>query len=221
MYTIALADDHAPTLKRFADYFNNLQGYNTIVEAVNGHDLILKIKSLQQLPDIVFIDINMPVIDGIAVTYYLRVHYPSIKLVGLSNYGGETSLRGMLLSGADGFIMKALAETVLQEAVKIIMSNKIFIDKRMEVDPQQVKFFLRKRKQREMSKPDLTDREITFLILSATSLTYGQIGETMYVEHKTIQTYFSRVSKKFNISNRQALTIYSLQNGLASIADYK
>src|ERR1019366_1825695 len=154
MYTIALADDHAPTLKRFADFFKNLPEYTTVVEAVNGHDLILKIKSLQQLPDIVFIDINMPVIDGVAVTYYLRVHYPSIKLIGLSNFVDETSLRGMLLSGADGFIIKALAETVLQEAVKTIMSNKIFIDKRMEVDPQQVTFFLQKRKQREMSKPD-------------------------------------------------------------------
>lgn len=223
MYTIALADDHAPTLKRFADYFNNLQGYNTIVEAVNGHDLILKIKSLQQLPDIVFIDINMPVIDGVAVTYYLRVHYPSIKLIGLSNFVDETSLRGMLLSGADGFIIKALAETVLQEAVEIIMSNKIFIDTRIEIDPQKVKFILhtkKERKNRIENEFDLTEREITFLILNATSLTYGQIAETMYVEHKTIQTYFSRVSKKFNISNRQALTLFSLQYGLAIIANY-
>ena len=221
MYTIALADDHALTLKRFADFFKNLPEYTTVVEAVNGHDLILKIKSLQQLPDIVLIDINMPVIDGIAVTHYLRVHYPSVKLIGLSNYVDENSLRDMLLSGADGFVMKALAETVLQEAAETVMNNKVFIDKRMEVDPQQVKAFLKKRKQREIAKPDLTDREITFLILNATSLTYDQIGETMYVETKTVHTYFSRVSKKFNIKNRQALTIYSLQNGLASIADYK
>lgn len=221
MYSIALADDHAPTLKRFVDFFKNLQGYTTVVEAVNGHDLILKINYLKQLPDIVLIDINMPVIDGIAVTHYLRVQYPSIKLIGLSNHVDENCLRDMLLSGADGFVMKALAENVLQGAAETVMNNKIFIDKRMEVDQQQVTTFLQKRKQREINKPDLTDREITFLILSATSLTYAQIAEIMFVERKTVQTYNDRVSKKFNINGRQALTIYSLQNGLAAIADYK
>lgn len=221
MYTIALADDHLPTLKRFADYFKNLQGYHTVIEAVNGHDLILKINCLKQLPDIVLIDINMPVIDGIAVTYYLRIHYPSIKLIGLSNYGDENSLRDMLLSGADGFIMKALAETFLQEAVEIVMSNKMFIDQRMKVDQQQVTLTLSKRKERIESEFDLTKRERTFLILNATTLTYGQIAETMFVERKTIQTYYDRISKKLNINSRQSLTLFSLQNGLATIADYK
>jgi DNA-binding NarL/FixJ family response regulator len=227
MYTIALADDHALTLKRFADFFKNLPEYTTVVEAVNGHDLILKIKCLEQLPDIVLIDINMPVIDGVAVTHYLRVYYPSIKLIGLSNYGDENSLRDMLISGANGFVMKALSETILQEAVEAVITNKKYIDQRMEIDEQQVKYILYQQKERKerikriKNEFGLTEREITFLILSATSLTYEQIGETMYVEHKTIHTYFSRVSKKFNISNRQALTIYSLQNGLAAIADYK
>jgi DNA-binding NarL/FixJ family response regulator len=227
MYTIALADDHAPTLKRFADFFKNLPEYTTVVEAVNGHDLILKIKCLEQLPDIVLIDINMPVIDGVAVTHYLRVYYPSIKLIGLSNYGDENSLRDMLLSGANGFVMKALSETILQEAVEAVMNNKVFIDKRMGIDQQQVKFILHKQKEKKerikriKNEFGLTDRELAFIILNATTLSYGQIAETMYVETKTVHTYFSRASKKFNISNRQALTIYSLQNGLASIADYK
>jgi DNA-binding NarL/FixJ family response regulator len=120
-----------------------------------------------------------------------------------------------------------LSETILQEAVEAVVTNKKYIDQRMEIDEQQVKCILYQQKERKerikriKNEFGLTDREITFLILNATSLTYDQIGETMYVETKTVHTYFSRASKKFNISNRQALTIYSLQNGLASIADYK
>jgi len=224
MYTIALAEDHAPTLKRFANYFKGLQEYDTVVEAVNGHDLILKMNSLQQIPDVVLIDINMPIMDGVALTYYLRVHYPDIKLIGFSNYFDENSLKDMLLSGADGFVMKALAETVLQKAVETVMSNKIFIDDRMEIDQQKVKFILQTKKERIKKKEnqfDLTDRERTFLILNATVLTYGQIAVVMIVEHKTIQTYCDRVSKKLNLNGRQALTLFALQNGLAALANYK
>lgn len=223
MYTIALADDHIPTLKRFANYFKRLQEYTIVVEAVNGHDLILQINCLEQLPDMIFIDINMPVMDGIAVTYYFHIHYPSIKLIGLSNYGDENSLRNMLLSGADGFVMKALAENILPKAVETVMSNKIFIDNRMEIDEQKVKSFLHTKKERIKkieNKFDLTERERTFIVLNATTLSYGQIGEIMFVETNTVQTYYTRVSKKLEINSRQSLTLYSLQNGLASIAEF-
>lgn len=220
MITIALAEDYLPTLKRFADYFKKLDGFKVIIEAVNGHDLILKINASEQLPDIVLIDINMPVIDGVAVTYYLKVHYPSVKLIGLSNLSDEDSLKSILLSGADGFVMKALAENVLSEAVTTVMNKKIFIDKRMEPDEQQLYFILNKRKERIENNFGLTERERTFIILNATTLSYEQIAATMSVENKTVQTYFDRISKKLNINNRQALTVFSLQNGLAAIANY-
>ncbi|OIR00665.1 transcriptional regulatory protein DevR (DosR) [mine drainage metagenome] len=220
MITIALAEDHQPTLKRFADYFKYMEGFEVVAEAVNGHDLILKINALQQLPDIVLIDINMPVIDGVAVTYYLKIHYPSVKLIGLSNLSDEDSLKSILLSGADGFVMKALAENVLYEAITTVLNNKMFIDKRMEPDEQQLYFILNKRKERIENDFGLTERERTFIILNATALSYEQIAATMFVESKTIQTYFDRISKKLSIRNRQALTIFSLQNGLAAIANY-
>lgn len=219
MITIALAEDYLPTLKRFADYFKKLDGFKVIIEAVNGHDLILKINASEQLPDIVLIDINMPVIDGVAVTYYLKVHYPSVKLIGLSNLSDEDSLKSILLSGADGFVMKALAENVLSEAVTTVMNKKIFIDKRMEPDEQQLYFILNKRKERIENNFGLTERERTFIILNATTLSYEQIAETMSVENKTVQTYFDRISKKLSIHSRQSLTVFALQNGLAAIAN--
>lgn len=221
MINIALADDHIPTLKRFVNFFKNLQGYNIVVEALNGHDLILKINLLLQIPEIIFIDIQMPIIDGIAIAYYFKVHHPSIKLIGLSNYCDENSLRSMLLTGADGFVMKALAEVVLKEAVETVLMDKIFIDKRMDFDQKLINDILIKREERLHSEYGLTKREKTFIILNATTLTYRQIAQTMFVEPKTIQTYYDRISKKLKICSRQELTLFSLQNGLAALANYK
>jgi DNA-binding NarL/FixJ family response regulator len=222
MITIALAEDNVLTLKRFADYFKVYQDYKIVIEAYNGHDLILKINLLKHLPDIILTDINMPVIDGTAVAYYLKLHFPSIKVIGLSNYSDETSVKNIILSGADGFVMKALAENVLEDAIRVVLLNKIYIDKRIEVDQQQINKALNKRKERFLKENlfDLTKRERTFLMLNATLLSYDQIAEAMFIETKTVQSYYDQISKKLNLHNRQALTLFSLQNGLASIAYY-
>ena len=162
----------------------------------------------------------MPVMDGIAVTYYLKYNYLYFKIIGLSNYFDENSVGNMLLSGADGFIMKALAETIMEDAVQTVMRNEIFIDNRMEIDQQHVTSVLNNFKKVTQVEFGLTERERTFIILNATTLTYRQIAEIMFVETKTIQTYYDRISKKLKLSSRQALTLFSLQNGLATLANY-
>jgi DNA-binding NarL/FixJ family response regulator len=223
MTTIALAEDHAPTLKRFVDYFKNLKDYEVVIEASNGHDLILKLNSLKQLPDLVLIDINMPVIDGVAVAYYLKLEHPSIKLIGLSNYTDENSIENMILSGADGFVIKAAAENVLMIAIETVRNNMIYIDSRVKFNQQHISEVLVKRKERLSNENvyNLTKRERTFMMLNATSLSYEQIAETMYVETKTINSYFDRISKKLDLHNRHSITLFSLQNGLAALARFQ
>jgi len=168
------------------------------------------------------VDIQMPVMDGAAITYYIRFHYPNIKLIGLSGYNGESSIKNMILSGADGYVLKANAEDVLHKALIVIQQNEIFIDKRLGLDEHQMKSILIKRKERLDDKNifELTKRERTFIMLNATTLSYEQIAATMSVETQTIQTYYDRISKKLNLHNRQALTLFSLQNGLAAIANF-
>ena len=220
--TIALVEDDLRTMQRFKDYFKFFDKYKVIIESCNGHDLIHQLNSVRILPDIVLIDINMPVMDGASITYYLRYHYPSIKLIGLSNYSDENNIKNMLLSGADGFVIKAMAEEVLEEAIHLIMLSKIYIDKRMSLNEDQLIGILEKRKERLTIENvfDLTTRERTFIMLNATTLSYEQIAETMFVETKTVHTYYDRISKKLNLHTRQALTLFSLQNGLAAIANF-
>lgn len=221
MVTIALADDHIPTLKRFADYFKKQTACKVVIEAINGYDLIVKINTLKQPPAIILVDINMPVMDGVAVAYYLRIHHPSVKVIGLSVYSDENSLRDMLLSGADGYIIKGLAETILQQAIAKVVNGDVFIDKRIDISEQQINSMLTKcNKRKNENNFELTPREITFIILNAAMLSYEQIAQTMFVETKTIQTYFDRVSKKLNLHSRHELVVFSLQYGLARVANY-
>lgn len=223
MVTIALAEDHALTLKKFVEYFKDFKEKKVVLEATNGYDLILKLNAIKQLPNIILIDINMPVIDGIAVSYYLKTEHPSIKLIGLSNYSDENIIKNMILSGADGFVVKAAAENVLHEAIDAILNNKIYIDIRLKIDQKQISDVLLKKKERFSLENEfnLTKREKTFIMLNATSLSFEQIAKAMFVETKTIQSYYDRISKKLDLHNRQSITLFSLQNGLAALARYQ
>jgi DNA-binding NarL/FixJ family response regulator len=222
MLSIALADDHLQTLQRFATFIKKQTDIVLIAEAENGYDLIFQLSQLKVLPDVILIDMNMPKIDGIVAICYIKHKYPQIKLIALTVYETEEVLRQCLCFGANGFVLKALAENVLLQAIQTVVNNELYIDTRIDVTPQQKNNILLRRKRilENENENVLTNREKEFIILNATALNYSQIAQLMFVEYKTVQTYYDRISKKLNVNSRQALTIYCLQNGLTPIGDY-
>ncbi len=222
MPTIALADDHIPTLKRFSNHFKKKENYNVLIEAFDGHDLIIKLNTLKQLPDIILVDINMPIMDGVAVTYYLKLYYASVKVIGISVYSDEDTLKDIMYSKANGYIMKGLAETVLDEAIATVLKGELYIDSRLDIEPDKIKNILSNCKKitGKENSFELTKSERQFVILNATPLTYEQIARTMFVEPQIIQNLYERVSKKLKVYGREALTLFSLRNGLTRMVDF-
>jgi DNA-binding NarL/FixJ family response regulator len=222
MIQIALVEDHIPSMNRFEKFINNTSNCILVLKAFDGQDLLIKMHTQKELPDIILVDINMPMIDGIAITYYLKLHFPSIKVIGLSTYCDENIIYNIIANGAAGFVMKALAENVLDNAIHKVFNHEIYVDERAEFNEVDIQKIVAKRKIRFHNADSftLTTRERTFIMLNATLLSFEQIAEIMFVEPKTIQTYFERVSKKLNTKTRQALMIFSLQNGLAAIANF-
>ncbi|MEO8171959.1 MAG: response regulator transcription factor [Sediminibacterium sp.] len=220
MLNIALADDRMDGLKELVYYLDKIPGIKLVIKAVNGHDLIVQMHKQDKLPDIVLMDINMPVIDGIAATYFLRLQYPSVKVIGLSIYDDFDSVKHIIKSGARGYVLKAAPESVIDKAISEVIKGRKYIDERIEFDKEKLNMLLAIDSNIE-DEPlfGLTKRERMFVILNASMLTYEQIAQLMFVETKTIQTYFDRVSKKLSLTSRQALTVFSFQNGLAQVAN--
>jgi DNA-binding NarL/FixJ family response regulator len=164
----------------------------------------------------------MPIMDGVAVTYYLKLFYASAKVIGISVYSDENTLKDILYSNANGYIMKGLAETVLDEAIATVLKGGLYIDTRLDIDPDKLDNILANRKKiiEKENSFELTRSERQFVILNATPLTYEQIARTMFVEPQIIQNLYERVSKKLNVFGREALTLFSLRNGLTRMVDF-
>lgn len=215
MTTVALVDDHVLLRNGLASLVRNL-GYEVLFEANNGDDFINYMQSKGQ-PDLVLMDINMPVKDGYETTLWLKKNHPGILVLALSMYDDENAIIRMLKSGARGYIMKDSEPTELRAALDAIVQKGFYYSE-----------MVTGRLVRNISDMDeegnavknpfsLSDRETEFLKLVCTEMTYKEIADKMILSPRTIDGYRDALFEKLDIKTRTGLVIYAIKNGIVKI----
>jgi len=210
--TIALADDHVLLRKGLADLVSK-QGYTVLFQADNGEDFLEKLKSNPE-PDVALLDINMPRKDGYETALWLKRNKPDIKIIALSMYDDENAIIRMLKNGARGYILKDSEPADLKAAIDSVLSKGyhysemvtgklIHTINTMDDDSGGIKNTL-----------GLNEREITFLKLAASELTYKEIAEQMKLSPRTIDGYRDELFEKLNIKSRVGLVLFAIKNGI-------
>lgn len=189
---------------------------------VDGYELLQHLCTSHEMPDVLIMDIQIAKIDGIALCYYIKHHFPDIKIILLSMYNDTSFAFQAFNSGANGFLTKESIENNLLTTIKSVQQNKLYVDGLIKISADDIARHSNYRLSEEKFKRfGLTIREKTFLLLSATKLQYAEIAKLMFVETGTVQAYFERVSKKLQVKSRQELTLFSLQYGLAKLLFYQ
>ena len=124
--TIALADDHAILRKGLISILNSYDNIEVIADADNGKELIDKLGTLNKLPDIAILDINMPVMDGYAATRHISSHWKTVKILALSMYDDEECVIKMLRCGANGYVLKDINPDMLRDALAHLKTNQYY-----------------------------------------------------------------------------------------------
>lgn len=213
--TIALADDHVLLRKGLADLVSK-QGYTVLFQADNGEEFLEKLKSNPE-PDIALLDINMPKKDGYETALWLKRNKPDIKIIALSMYDDENAIIRMLKNGARGYILKDSEPADLKAAIDSVLSKGyhysemvtgklIHTINTMDDDSGEIKNTL-----------GLNEREMTFLKLAASELTYKEIAEQMKLSPRTIDGYRDELFEKLNIKSRVGLVLFAIKNGIVPI----
>ncbi|WP_034257868.1 response regulator transcription factor [Altibacter lentus] len=209
---VAIVDDHllfAGSLEKLIETFN---GFDVLYHAKNGADLQQKIKENAQLPDIILLDINMPVMDGFETVKWLTENHPSIKVLALSMEDDETVILRMLRSGAKGYLLKDIHPDKLEEALNEVMEKGYYHSEKVA---ETLLHSLRP----DDSSVDLVlkENEITFMQLACSEMTYKEIAAVMNLSPKTIDGYRQELFNKLHIKNRVGLVIYGLKNEIISL----
>jgi DNA-binding NarL/FixJ family response regulator len=216
MTLVALVDDHELLRTGLAAIINSFEGYKVILEANNGKHFIEKVDP-KNSPDIILLDITMPVMDGYDTSGWLKANIPKAKILVLSMLENDTAIIRMLKNGARGYILKDSKPMVFKEALDNIRDSGYFINdlvsnKLMQYINHEDVFDNDKH-----TMSNLTDNELIFLKWICTEKTYKEIADEMFLSPRTIDTYRDNLFRKLDVKTRVGLAIFAIKNGIVKI----
>ena len=213
---VVLVDDHVLLRNGLANLINSFGGYKVLFEANNGKNFTEQLTAANA-PEIVLLDINMPEMDGYETALWLRKHYPLIKVLALSMYDNENAIIRMFKAGAKGYILKDCDPSELRAALDSI-SHKCFYYSEM-VTGRLIHTINQLDDEDNSTKSlvQLTDRELEFLKLVCSELTYKEIADKMFLSPRTIDGYRDALFEKLNIKTRVGLVMYAIKNGIVNL----
>ncbi len=210
--TIAIADDHQLFLKSVGLLIENFENFEIVAEALNGESLLHKIQGLTELPDIILIDVNMPVLNGAATATRISVKYPQVKLVALSMKDDDTSVLDMIRAGCCAYLLKDMHPNDLERALIEIHNTGYY-----NADRSNIRFRKLLSSRQNQEKILLSEREKVFLQLSCSDLTYKQIADRMHLAERTIDGYRESLFQKLNVQSRVGMVLEALRRNLVSL----
>ncbi|HVI47230.1 MAG TPA: response regulator transcription factor [Chitinophaga sp.] len=210
---IVLVDDHVLLRNGLANLIVSFDSYTMLFEASNGKDFIRQLDEAR-LPDIVLLDINMPEMDGYETCIWLKEHHPSVKVLALSMYDNEQAIIRMFKAGAKGYILKDCEPSELRAALGSIAGKGYYYSEM--VTGKLIHSINESDRDDNASRQisHLNDREITFLKLACTEMTYKEIADKMCLSARTIDGYRDSLFEKLNVKTRVGLVTYAIKHGI-------
>lgn len=217
MNSIALVDDHVLLRQGLANLIKTFKGYKVSFEADNGVDLMEKLNGVSNIPSAILLDINMPKMDGFKTAAWLKENFPAIKVLALSMSDEEEIIIKMLQAGAHGYILKNTTPDELKHALDAVLEKGYYLNEQLGTS-------VINSITRNVTKPEiafdlslLNKKEIQFIKLSCTELTYSEIADKMAISPKTIEFYKANLERKIGIRNRVTLVLFALKNGIVKL----
>ena len=211
---VALADDHVLLRTALASLINNFADCSVIIQASNGNELIEKLKT-GLTPDIVLLDLNMPVMDGMETSLWLQENYPAVHVLMLTMYDSELALIRLLQAGVKGFLKKDIHPDELRFALQSVMQSGFYYSH--DTTGKLVNLF---RKQADnlntLSKNLLTTTDINFLKLASTELTYKEIARQMNLNPRSVDNLRDSLFQKLSVKSRIGLVMYAIKHGIVT-----
>lgn len=212
--TIGIADDHQLFLKSLSILVESFKTFTILVDALNGEMLLKRLETLKELPDLILLDVNMPVLDGPATAKIISEKYPRIKLVALSMKDDDTSVINMIRAGCCAYLLKEIHPNELEKAL-----NEIYKTGYYNADISNLRYRRLLTHQKEEEELHLTDREREFLKLACSDLTYRQIADKMHLSERTIDGYRESLFQKLSVQSRVGMVLEALRRNLVSLED--
>lgn len=208
---IAIVDDHKLVSKALENMISYNPNFDVIMNSPNGQDFLDQLRTVQDFPDVVLMDINMPIKNGIETTAELTKEFPQLKVIALTMEDHEGTIIKMLKAGAKGYLLKDMSPDILFDAIDIVHKKGIFYT---DLVTQSLLKIKTEEKFMETLSDTLKDRELEFIKLACSELTYREIADQMFVSPRTIDGYRDSVFVKLNVKSRVGIVLFAIKHNL-------
>lgn len=209
-YSVAIVEDHKLLSQAIAGIVDLFINFKVSMICNNGEELTKKINSAN-IPEIVLMDVNMPIMNGVETTSWLTQNYPECKVLALTVEEDELTILKMIKAGAKGYLLKDVDKQTLEQALEITMNTGFYHSELIN------NALLSSVTGKSTDDNGLKETEIQFLRLLCSEMTYKEIADKMNLSPKTIDGYRDSLFAKLNVKNRIGLVIYAVKNKIFSI----
>jgi DNA-binding NarL/FixJ family response regulator len=212
---VLIADDHPMIRKGVADICRDRGGFEVVGEAADGREAVEM--ALELHPDVVVMDIRMPVLDGIRATAELVKADAEARVIMLTMHRDDRSVLGAIRAGARGYVLKTTDADVMVEAIRLVHRGEALVDSAFAL-----RILQDYRRQLDPGSPaapglDLTDGEMSVLRLVARGMDNTEIAKALSIAPSTVGNRLSQIYLKLGVSNRTQAALEALRRGWASL----
>jgi DNA-binding NarL/FixJ family response regulator len=212
---VLVVDDHSIVVDGICALLGLAKDIEVAGEASNGSEALEKVKKL--LPDVVLMDIAMPIMDGLEATRRIRKEFPRVKVLVLTQYDDKEYVFPVIEAGASGFISKTAASSELVSGIRSVYQGDSFLSPtaaRILVEDYQLEASIRKEQD---PYKQLTNREREILKLLAEGYNTREIANILIISTKTVEGHKTNLMGKLDIHNRTDLIKYAFRKGIIKI----
>ncbi len=209
---VAIADDHKIFRKGVILSLKAYHNIKFVLEAENGEELIKGIEKVQ--PDIVLLDLRMPVKDGIETTKYINKHFPKIRILILTMFEDERFVGHLMESGANGYLLKSTEPAEIKQGIMDVMNTGFYLNNFVN------RVLIKKNYSKQKFNPNLnseiviSDREKEVLSLVCMEFTAQEIAQKMEISARTVEAIKDRLMERFGVKNSVGLVFFAMKNSL-------
>lgn len=210
---IIIADDHQLFRKGMVKLLSSSDSIEVIAEAEDGENVIIKAKEFS--PDVILMDIGMPVMNGIEATYVIKKELPETKIIALSMHAEKEYIQDILDAGASGYLLKSCTYDELTKAITSVYNGMSFLSEK--ITEIVIQGYLDKNSREKNIEDILSNRELEVLKLYAEGGSTQEIADKLFISTKTVSTHNQHIRQKLELKTNAEMVRYALKEGLVTL----
>ncbi len=209
--TIIIVDDHVLFAKSLLGLVNSFNGFTVLEVLKNGQELIDYLQAKNVKPDIILLDLKMPVLNGIDTMKWLRKHLPEQKALALSMDDDENFILKMIRLGCRGYLLKDIEPKEFLKALNAVIESGYYFNSEVSEALNNSNSI------NEIEFKPLTKREMEFLQYACSEMTYKEVADKMNLSPKTIDGYRENLFSKLQVKSRVGMVIFAIKNEMCEV----